>query len=266
MAKYKKKTFKKKVFKRRARRRIPRALSLSETKLQKDIVDLDTYTAGVTGDFWTTPYQRSWVNPATFLNPDVVNISIPASCHPVVNLGSFIQNGNERNERNGRRITMMSSTIEMVMHIRAYSGATPPVYSYNLNPEFRIIQGWCKGGLLALDNLVNDITGMYSEIPYSKYKVLKDYILCRTGRAAMVGSDDTAYINPNAVLSYKPIKLKFRWTPNRKITFSNSSTNAVPNDGVTYAGWVPFCYVLNPHTNLSLTFDNLKRVNAFKDL
>lgn len=238
------------------------ALNASETKLQKHIVDLSesAYQIPLNINFWSTPYQVSFVNPAVFLNP-----TTDIAGNPPIALGSFIRNGNNRDERNGRRITMMSSTIDLVFHLK--SREVGGVYSYVQNPEFRIVQGYAKQGLTGLADIPVDIHDLYSEISYAKYMIMKDYILTRTGTAAMVGSDGTGgYINPATVLSYKSIKLNFRWTPKRKITFDDSSTVATPNQNTVYAGWVPFFIIINPHPTLDVIFDNIKRLNAFKDL
>ena len=180
-----KKNNRKKAYKKT--RGLPTAVAQSETKLQKQITDLSVspYDTPYSVSFWTTPYQRSFTNPALFLNPQTEVGGVNNSCAPPIALGSFIQNGNERDQRNGRRITMMSSTLDIVCHLRTKNTGTveAPVYSYNINPEFRIVSGWIKGGLGAMGEITTDISSLYSEIPFSKYKIVKDYILSRTGRS-----------------------------------------------------------------------------------
>ena len=162
---------------------------------------------------------------------------------------------------------MLNSYIDFVFHLRARNLGTPtdPVYSYNANPEFRVIQGWCKHGLNGLNKIGSYLVSMYSEIPYSEFKVKKDFIITRRGLSAL---DQT--VNPSLAITYAPVKLRMKWNPNKRITFNTASSVAVaggaPATACNYTGWTPFMYVFNPHNNLDIVVDHLKRVNLFKDL
>lgn len=239
-------------------------LDSSETKLQKDIVDLTVpgTPQSITGSFWMTPYNSVWTSMIKD-GTNLLNPTVESSGLTVLNIGNFITNGAGRDQRVGRRISMMNANIRLVLHIRALE--VDGSYTYNMNPEFRVIQGWVKGGIDSLEALATDITTLYSEVNYSRYKVIKDYIITRTGRSAMTGYGSGAYNDANAVLTYGTIKLNFNWRPNgHHITFDD--TNAGVGNGTKYDGWVPFAYVLNPHSNLQLSVDFCKRVNAFKDI
>lgn len=252
------------------------ALSTAETKLQKDTLNFETLPAGATniyeGNFWLTPYSASncWTqisapsgggipadNQVHALNPPTNAAADNRVILPQV--GSFIANGNTRDTRVGRRITMMSSTVEMIFHIRAIGTVGPPVtYTYSANPEFRVIKGWVRDGVKGLQDLTHDISSLYGEIPYSKYKIQYDRVLSRRLQASGLST-------PELEGTYAPFKFKFRWSPKKAITFDQTSTG-LSTGNVQYAGWTPFVYFFNPHSNLEISFDYLKRVNAFKDL
>lgn len=255
--------------KRKIKNGVPQEVMAAETKLQKDILDIQNNPGNnlLVGNGWTSPYLN-WtpdVDIGAFVfNRPIYNQADPATEKPMYNaFGSFITNGDSRDERNGRRITMLTSVVDMVFHIRAIPSGDPPVYSYNINPEFRIVQGWVKGGLDSLKYLETDISGLYSEIPYSRYMIKYDKVISR--RAL-----DSGLTDPSGESSYAPFKYTFKWKPNRRITFSKSVPTQVPSGGGTsecrYDGWVPFLFILNPHESLELVFDNFKRLNLYKDL
>lgn len=269
MPRYKKRKFKKK-FKRKTykkKSRVPRAVYASETKIQKNIMDLTSNSAIGGAKLWTTPYQYNWVDHTGVFNPEVVTA---AAGNPInQNIGSFIINGDRRDQRNGRRITMMSAKVEMVFNLNPIPNAVTGVYNYVSNPELRVIQGWCKGGIDSLKYLEDDINSMYGEIPYSRYKVMKDFILTRTGYSAMAGFDgpNSTYATPSLILNYKTIKLNFRWNPKRRLTFDNWASLPSGTTDTKYTGWIPFIYIFNPNSEqLNLEFRHFKRVNIFKDL
>lgn len=244
------------------------ALYASETKLQKDTVDLvnmDATTALTGPKFFTTPYQATWDVMNTIFNPVVNSTTGSNAMNPV--LGNFIQNGSSRSQRNGRRVTMMSSHIDLVFHMDPIPDGSGQ-YLYVSNPELRVVQGWVKGGLDSLQYLEGDIGSLYKEIPYSRYKIIKDFIISRTGQSAMVGHTGSAYASPSMILTYKTIKLKFSWRPKGRITFdayNDTIDETILN--TKYSGWVPFLYIFNPNSDqIRLSFDHCKRVNVFKDL
>jgi hypothetical protein len=253
--------------KRKIKKGVPPEVMAAETKIQKTILDFITNpgTNVLTGNGWTTPYMGV-ITPASSIdtgvfNRDIYNTTSPTIPKPMWNhFGSFVLNGDERDQRNGRRITMLTSVIEMIFHFRAVGSGSPPVYKYTVNPEIRIVQGWVKGGLDSLEHLEHDITGLYSEIPFARYMIKYDKVVSR--RAIATG------LPPEAVASYASFKYVFKWKPNRRLTFSESVPlgNTAAASNCRYDGWTPFLYILNPHTNLELVFDNYKLLNLYKDL
>jgi hypothetical protein len=154
--------------------------------------------------------------------------------------------------------------MSFVFHLRSRAPVPPETqYLYNLNPEFRVVQGWVKGGIDALDLIEADIAGLYTEIPYARYKILYDKILSRQAL-------NSGIPQPDAAASYKKFSLNFKWVKNGRIMFDKSiSGTGVPStnaDDCRYSGWVPFVYFFNPHSNLNITFDNIKRLNIYKDI
>lgn len=276
--KYKKKMYKKKSRKAKVSVKQIKKVSLlaSETKLQKDSLNFAQLAPGTTnittGNFWCTPYSQSscWAsigpnsgggipadNQVHALNPPTNSASDNRIVLPQV--GSFITNGNTRSTRVGRRITMMNSSIEMVFHLRIAedTSTSPSTYIYSANPEFRVIKGWVKDGVKGLQDLTHDISSLYGEIPYAKYKVQYDKVFSRRLQS-------TGLTAPSLLGTYAPFKFKFRWSPRKTITFDESTNSGQTN--VQYAGWTPFVYFFNPHTNIEVSWDYLKRVNAFKDM
>ena len=252
-------------------RGVPRAVMMSETKMKKDIVDLSSSNTNV-GSFYIIPYCQSFStlegSDNSALNPTIVDTTVPANPIIAQNLGNFITNGDFRSQRNGRRITMLNAYLEMVFHYksRAQTTGDPPTtsYKYPMNPEIRVIQGWVKGGIDSVPDMDTDISSLYSEINFSRYKIIKDFIISRRALSAL----DSTQV-PEAAASYAPIKLKFKWSPNRRITFDNGIVAGAVTTEVKYNGWVPFLFVKAPTEmaqDLSFHFDNLKRVLIFKDL
>lgn len=248
---------------------VPKEVMAAETKIQKTITLLDgtsEHPTEMIGNMWYTPYHNYNESASidTIMNPLIYNPAVGSENEILSAIGGFVYNGDERDQRNGRRITMLTSVLNLVFHIRAQPTGEPPVYSYNMNPEFRIIQGWVKGGIDSLKRLESDIQSLYSEIPFSRYMIKYDKVISRRALTAISA-------NPEGEVSYLPFKFNFTWKPNRRITFDkavvevgSSGNYSEPNP--RYDGWVPFVYILNPHSNLKLVFDNIKRVNIFKDL
>ena len=174
---------------------------------------------------------------------------------------NFVSQGTSFNQRVGRRISAKSATIELQFGF--VSGQIPTAArTYPLYATLRVIHGWVKEGVHQLPELLTDVPHMYSEIPFSKYKVLSDRTYTRKAQPAVTGSVASV---PGEIAVYAPFKIKKTWLPNgNKITFSDSLTD------VSYVGWTPFLYILNPHhgtsaNNLQLEFKFIKRTFAFKD-
>lgn len=255
--------------KKKIKNGVSAAVMAAETKIQKTITLLDgtaEHPTELIGNNWYTPYYHYSAETSIdqIFNPVIYNPAVGQTSEILSNIGSFIFNGDNRDQRNGRRITMLTSILNLVFHIRGIPSGDPAVYSYNMNPEFRIVQGWVKGGIDSLKRLESDIQSLYSEIPFSRYMIKHDKVVSRRAITA-IPSDASGEV------SYLPFKYNFTWKPNRRITF-DKSVNEVGSSGnysepnPRYDGWVPFVYILNPHENLKLIFDNIKRVNIFKDL
>ena len=262
-----------KFIRKKKRQGVSKMVLAGETKIQKNILEMsEPYDTPWAGNFWTTPWQniRNTDTLDLVLSPAVVKpVTIVPGPQPddgnIYNrIGSFIVNGDERDQRNGRRITMLNSSMSFVFHLRSRAPVPPETqYLYNLNPEFRVVQGWVKGGIDALDLIEADIAGLYTEIPYARYKILYDKILSRQAL-------NSGIPQPDAAASYKKFSLNFKWVKNGRIMFDKSiSGTGVPStnaDDCRYSGWVPFVYFFNPHSNLNITFDNIKRLNIYKDI
>lgn len=258
---------------KKKRQGVSAVVMAAETKIQKTIIAMNApYNTVWAGSFMTTPWQDMKPTDAldVILDPEIVKpVTVVPGPQPddgnIYNrIGSFIVNGDERDQRNGRRITMLNSSMNFVFHLRAAPPTgDPPVYEYNLNPEFRVVQGWVKGGIDALSLVQDDINGLYTEIPYSRYKVLYDKIISRRALSSGIAQ-------PDGTVSYKKFALNFKWISNRRITFDKSvggtGVPATIADDCKYTGWVPFLYFYNPHQNLQIYFDNIKRLNLYKDL
>ena len=162
----------------------------AETKIQKTITILDgtaEHPTELLGNNWITPYYN--YSPETSIdalfNPVIYNPAVGQTNEILSNTGSFIFNGDNRDQRNGRRITMLTSVLSLVFHIRANPTGEPPTYSYNMNPEFRIVQGWVKGGIDSLKRLEVDIQSLYSEIPFARYMIKYDKVISRRAISAI---------------------------------------------------------------------------------
>lgn len=249
------------------------AVMAAETKIQKTIIDLthSSYNQVMTGSGWYTPYNsfNSTQPPelaaieGLLFNPNLYSTPSDSDTNMLNNIGTFIANGDERDQRNGRRITMLTSITNMVFYLRAKNTADPgetPVYAYSANPSIRVVQGWVKGGIDALKDIESDIVSIYSEIPFARYLVKYDKVISRRGLES--GATDPISV------TYMPFKFNFIFRPNRRITFDGTGSNSSNSnaENIKYDGWIPFIYILQPDTNLELVFENIKRVNIYKDL
>ena len=245
-------------------------INAGETKLQKQIYD--ELTHGVLNKneshTWMSPYVR---DESTTVPP--VAMQFPATWNngtsTLSNFTNFVNPGAQYNQRVGRRISAKSASIELQFGFVAahttLADVTYPVYA-----SLRVIHGWCKEGCQQIEALSSDVANLYSEIPFSKYKVLSDKTYTRAVRPAVTyGTQQTVsgVASSHEIATYAPFKIKRNWYPNGKnITFTDSLTPA----NTTYAGWCPFLIILNPHhgtgaNNLKLEFKYIKRVFAFKD-
>jgi hypothetical protein len=273
------KSYKKKRFNRtnrkvgRAVRRVKRNAfkryirSATETKLVKYIDDNSTsvrilnakanvfcpyYRMDASGD---GQYITHWVNNATDPAP--------------ANLRNFIASGNGFNERVGRKVNIMGSKLELVAFLNNPSTAADR--SLPLFATLRIVQGWVKGGYEHLRDLMIDGDkvagyGQYDELPWSKYRILKDYVITRYPIAPYSHDPSGA----DLAATYKPIHIKARWS-GQGITFQDSVVDE-PKRG--WSGWCPFLMICNPQADngsqgivnaLNLRVDWAKITMPYKD-
>ena len=175
--------------------------------------------------------------------------------------------GSHYNQRVGRRICPKSASVELQFgFVSAYTGTTR---NYPIYASIRVIHGWAKEGCQQLSQIATDVANMYSEIPFSKYRVLSDKTYTRKCNPVMTYVEGSSpATNPQEFGAYAPFRIKRNWYPNGKhnITFTDSLGAA----NTTYAGWTPFLLILNPNhgtgiSSLKLEFKYIKRVFAFKD-
>ena len=236
-----------------------RIMDVGETKLQKQLYD--EITNGVLNKnaaaILMSPYTLDQNPAGEIAFPTTWNNLLPGT--QALNR-NFVSQGTAYNQRVGRRISAQSAMIELQFAFVS-SHATASDIAYPLYASLRVIHGWCKEGVQSLPNTLTDVPHMYSEIPFSKYKVLSDRTYTRQAQPAVT----LTAASPAEIAVYKPFKIKKRWSPKgNKITFTDSLAD------VTYAGWTPFLMILNPHhgtgtSNLQLEFKFIKRTFAFKD-
>lgn len=287
----KKKTYKKKVSRKRNYSKFKnRVLSVSETKYQKDITDWTSNQNNITIPglpvvatnlnyaaemSYMTPYCSAITG---YTTSDIWNVQPVEESTPPgedafkLRFGSFITQGGTSENRIGDRITMLKSILDLHFHFKPIPNPTLPgsVYTWEAYPDIRIIHGWCKQGLDGYQRLQNDFlqTGKFSEIDYTKYKVLSDRVITRqmvsTGEYIYAGPETRTTSGASQVGSYKPFKFRFVWG-GRKMKFTNGNLNQVQN--LDYTGWTPFLIIINNNAHsVQLELDYCKRVNLFKDI
>jgi len=253
----------KKVYRKKFVRRVK---SATETKIIKDIQDNSTHFTILNSKANVIcPYFRldSSVTDGDHLTHWINNATSPAQ------LRNFIEVGPNYNQRIGRKVTISKSSWEMICFLN--NPDTSANKEFPLFVNLRIIQGWVKGGYSHLKDLMIDgdtVAGytMYSELPYTKYRIMKDYTITRYPMAPISAPAS----GQDVVAAYKPIKLKFNWR-GQPINFQDSVVDE-PDRG--WAGWCPFAIVFNPQADngvqgltsaLNLRVDYCKRVISYKD-
>jgi hypothetical protein len=236
-------------------------INAGETKLQKQIYD--EITNGVLNKneahTWMSPYVR---DESTNTPPSPISFvsTWNNGTSTISNFTNFVNPGNKYNQRVGRRINAKSASIELQFGFVS-AETSIEARAYPLYATLRVIHGWAKEGCQQLTALASDVPNMYSEIPFSKYKVLSDKTYTRKSQPSVTVSTTSEIAN------YAPFRIKRSWYPNGKdITFSDS----LGASETSWAGWAPFLIILNPHhgtgvSNLKLEFKYIKRVFAFKD-
>lgn len=249
-ARAKKNNYRKKRPTRKPRgRRLPKAKAVSETKLIKQICLLDNNPLFTTAQIHHTPYwQGNLEDSFNFTLTNNGNNSADRSAK------DFINNGTGMNERIGRQVTIIQCKERLILDIL-------PVGDHvsSLPLQFRIIQGWVKEGIDNYMDLTTEVTTLYSEVNWNKYKVLKDYIINRRPLNAISGA--TSQVN-----SYKSIEIKNTWSPNKVIKWGGDSTDA-GQPPAQYLGYAPFLLIFNPkYATYKLNTIFFKRTITFKDL
>ncbi len=238
--------------KKRGSKKIPKAKKVSETKLVKQILLAANNPTFTTEQIYNTPYFSDV--PAL---EGSFNFTITQNGQALVDhyLKDFIRNGTGMNERIGRQITMLNARSKLILEIK-----DADVTNHDSTPlQFRIIQGWCKEGIDAFMTLKGEVTTLYSEVNWNKYRVLKDYIVNRRPLQAIGEAG-------NHKNSYKPIVINSTWSPNRLLKWDKDTTGStdVP---AQYIGYAPFLLIFNPgyaEHHLDTVF--YKRTLSFKDL
>ena len=239
------------------------AVKSGETKLQKQLFDEITNGVIHRNEAATLicPYSLDQTN----VSPPTP-ITFPSTWNNTADNtqfyhNNFVSQGTAYNQRIGRRISAMSASVQLQFGF--VPGDTTTTNEFPLYGSLRIIHGWCKEGVASLKDLLTDVPNMYSEVPYSKYKVLSDRVYMRKVHPAVSAS--TINDPPGEIGNYHPFKIKKSWYPKgRAITFTDSLST------VTYSGWTPFLLILNPHhgttsKSLKLQFNYCKKLFAFKD-
>jgi len=237
-----------------------RVIDVGETKLQKQVYDMITHGVLYRNENATlmSPYTLDQNPAGQILFPTTWNNILPNT--QALNK-NFVSQGPAYNQRIGRRISPQSATIEIQCGFTAVEAAATRLYPFYAN--LRVIHGWCKEGVSGLPETLTDVPNLYSEIPYSKYKVLSDRVYIRKVNPAI--TLESASASDSRIGVYAPISFKKTWYPKgQKITFTDSLSD------VTYAGWTPFLLILNPQhgsstNSLRLEFRYIKRTFAFKD-
>ena len=138
-------------------------------------------------------------------------------------LGNFIEQGTGFNQRPSLddEYTFNETHAQLILSpISLEISFDPGTYTYVNNAEFRIVQGWVRRGLTDL-LLVRNNSTFYTEFSYSDFRILKDFVISRR----LLGSG-----LPTTVCSvHKNINLKFNWTPNKNLHFSETESQ--------YNGW-----------------------------
>lgn len=257
---------------RRPARKVKRmAVTAGETKLQKSIYDEITNGVLNKNEAATLicPYALDQTNvspPTEILFPDTWNNLLP---NTQFYHNNFVSQGTAFNQRVGRRISALSASVELQFGF-VHGHSTEADRQYPFYATLRVIHGWCKEGVQQLQEALTDIEHIYSEVPWSKYKILSDKTYTRAAKApvtyGMLAHSATTQALPSYEQSvYAPFTIKRSWNPkNQKITFTDSLS------AVTYSGWTPFLMILNPQhgtstNDLQLEFKYIKRVFAFKD-
>lgn len=230
-------------------RSLPRAKQVSETKLVKQILLAANNPTFTTAMIFNTPYFSDVPALEGSFNFAITNNGATLTDHY---LKDFIRNGTGMNERIGRQCTILNARSKLILEIKHISGDDPSPL------QFRVIQGWIKQGIDQFMDLTTEVTTMYSEMNWNKYKVLKDYIVNRrplsTGPVAAASA------------SYKPIIINSVWSPNRVLKWDKDTTGstAVP---AQYQGYAPFLMIFNlQYATFHLETQFYKRTIAFKDL
>lgn len=263
------------------RRNFKRAVrSAAETKLIKHIDD--NSGAGNTVKILDStcnvfcPYYRISPKSATMNNNEFITHFVNHTGTPPDELRNFIEVGANYNQRIGRKVRLMGTTLQI--HGFFDNNFVGAGREYPMYASMRVVQGWVKGGYEHLTDLMvgGDRAGavhgpqadysMYSEIPFSKYKIIKDYIITRYPRSPFAAPGSAQDIKA----AYKPVSIKAHWS-GQDITFQDSLPNSNERG---WSGWCPFLMLLNPNADngdetakdkLNFSIDFCKLTIPFKD-
>lgn len=253
--------------KKRAPKKVKKlAIMAGETKLLKNIQNVIDHgqTLFNSSHVILTPYCPQYVNAGDTNWTQLWNVA------PTNTTATFISQGTSFHERVGRKVTVLKAHTEIHLGlIPGYPTALPPEnIVYPSYPVLRVVSGWVKKGWEHLMDLEIDCPNLYSEIPYSKYKIKSDKTYTFTAKPSTSFGGGSTFAGEDSV--YRPLKIKRSFRPMRPITFGQVNTSGLSTSNGAYTGWCPFIMILNPqHGNstqsLQLDVTFARRLLTFKD-
>lgn len=256
--------------KKRPRRKVKKlAIMAGETKLLKNIQNVIDHgvTSFNTSHIILTPYTPQEAVAGSGVSTNWTSLWNVAPTNATAN---FINQGTSFHERVGRKVTILNANTEIHMALIPGYPSTLPAENvvYPSYPVIRVVSGWVKKGWEHLMDLEIDCPNLYSEIPYSKYKIKSDRTYTLTAKPSTSFGGGSAFAGEDSV--YRPIKIKRNFKPMRPITFGQTTSSGLSISNGAYTGWCPFIMVLNPQhginpNSLALDITFARRLLTFKD-
>lgn len=258
-----------KMLKRRPRRNVKKlAIMAGETKLLKNIQNRIDHGATIINDshLILTPYCPQAAAGST----DIGNWSQFWNVAPTNVTANFINQGTSFNERIGRRVHILKTHCQLQFGlIPGYPSTLPPEnVVYPSYPVIRVVHGWVKKGWEHLEDLRVDCPNLYSEIPYSKYKIKSDRTYTLEAKPSTSFGGASTFTGEDSV--YRPIKISRSFSPNRSVVFGQTNTSGFSTSNGAFSGWCPFVMIMNPQhgngvSSLALDVTYARRLLTFKD-
>lgn len=252
---------------RQARKFKRMAIMAGETKLLKNIQNVIDHgtTLFNTSHVILTPYAPQEVSGGSQSNwTSLWNVA------PTNSTATFITQGTSFQQRIGRKVTVLNTNTEIHLGlVSAYPAGLPAGnVAYPNYPVLRVVQGWVKKGWEHLMDLQIDCPNLYSEITYTKYKILRDKTYTFHAMASTAFGGASTFDGEDS--NYRPLKLRHHWSPRRPLTFAEVATSGLSTSNGAYEGWCPFLMILNPQhgvnpSSLQLDITYARRLLTFKD-